>query len=56
MRIPDLALHRPGSLDEAFEATAAHPDHDLLGEWRYWMLIAIIAVFQFVYTVTLFFF
>ena len=31
MRIPDLALHRPGSLDEAFEATAAHPDHDLLG-------------------------
>ena len=31
MRVPDLQLHRPGSLDEAFAAVQEHGEHDLLG-------------------------
>lgn len=31
MRVPDLELHRPGSLDEAFQAVSAAEDYDYLG-------------------------
>lgn len=31
MRVPDLQLHRPASLDEAFSTAQEHAEHDLLG-------------------------
>lgn len=31
MRVPDLQLHRPSSLDEAFSTAQEHGEHDLLG-------------------------